>query len=65
MVLQSKNLTWNNFILGFRKWDIELSIPRVEAEGIYNMEGTIPPNLDLGRSTGDERYVNDKIKYKI
>ena len=39
-----------------RKWDIELSIPRVEAEGTYRMSGTIPPNFDLGFSTGDERW---------
>ena len=38
-----------------RTWDIELSIPRVEAEGTYRMSGTIPPNFDLGFSTGDER----------
>jgi len=38
-----------------RSWDIELSIPRVEAEGVYRMSGSIPPNLDLGFSTGDER----------
>ena len=39
-----------------RTWDIELSIPRVEAEGTYRMSGTIPPNFDLGFSTGDERW---------
>jgi len=44
-----------------RKWDIELSIPRVEAEGIYRMSGTIPPNLDLGFSTGDERFSADRL----
>jgi len=44
-----------------RKWDIELSIPRVEAKGIYRMSGTIPPNLDLGFSTGDERFSADRL----
>ena len=39
----------------FRTWDIELSIPRVTAAGVYIMSGTVPPNLDLGTSTGDER----------
>ena len=39
-----------------RKWDIELSLPRVEAKGTYKMSGTIPPNFDLGFSTGDERW---------
>jgi len=44
-----------------RTWDIELSIPRVEAEGTYRMSGTIPPNFDLGFSTGDERFSADKL----
>jgi len=44
-----------------RTWDIELSIPRVEAEGVYRMSGSIPPNLDLGFSTGDERFSADKL----
>ena len=44
-----------------RTWDIELFIPRVEAAGIYRMSGTIPPNLDLGFSTGDERFSADKV----
>ena len=35
---------------------MELSIPRVEAEGTYRMSGTIPPNFVLGFSTGDERW---------
>merc|ERR1711983_238315 len=43
-----------------RKWDIELSLPRVEAKGTYKMSGTIPPNFDLGFSTGDERFSADK-----
>merc|ERR1719189_3360156 len=44
-----------------RSWDIELSIPRVEAEGVYRMSGSIPPNLDLGFSTGDERFSADGV----
>jgi len=44
-----------------RTWDIELYLPRVEAAGIYRMSGTIPPNLDLGFSTGDERFSADKV----
>jgi hypothetical protein len=44
-----------------RKWDIELSLPRVEAKGTYKMSGTIPPNFDLGFSTGDERFSADKL----
>jgi len=44
-----------------RTWNIELSIPKVEAKGTYRMSGTIPPNLDLGFSTGDERFSADKV----
>jgi len=44
-----------------RTWYIELYIPRVEAAGTYIMSGTIPPNLDLGYSTGDERFSADKV----
>ena len=44
-----------DYIWWSRTWDIELSIPRVTAAGVYIMSGTVPPNLDLGTSTGDER----------
>ena len=47
--------------LCLRTWNIELSIPKVEAKGIYRMSGTIPPNLDLGFSTGDERFSAEKV----
>ena len=35
---------------------MELSLPRVDAVGFYKMTGTVPPNLDLGSSEGDERF---------
>ena len=34
---------------------MELSLPRVDSVGTYRMSGTIPPNLDLGLSTGEGR----------
>ena len=40
-----------------RRWEVELSLPRVEAVGRYKMTGTVPPNLDLGSSEGDERLL--------
>ena len=62
----------NVFMEGFKKfkleksevdkdegtWKVELSLPRVDAVGTYKMSGTIPPNLDLGSSKGDERLNN-------
>ena len=62
----------NVFMEGFKKfkleksevdkdegtWKVELSLPRVDAVGTYKMSGTIPPNLDLGSSNGDERLNN-------
>merc|ERR1711936_120131 len=40
-----------------RTWDVELSLPRISTVGVYKMSGTIPPNLDLGFSTGDQRSI--------
>ena len=34
---------------------MEFSVPHVEAAGIYKMTGSLPPNIDLGTSTGPER----------
>ena len=41
-----------------RTWDIKLLLPKINAIGMYKLFGTIPPNLDLGTSTGDERFGN-------
>ena len=40
---------------------MELSLPRVEAVGRYQMVGTLPPNLDLGQSEGAERFSADQV----
>ena len=39
----------------FRTWSIGISLPKINTVGTYQLYGSIPPNLDLGRSTGDER----------
>ena len=44
-------------MINFRIWLIELSIPHSEAEGTYKLSGTIPPNFDLGFSSGNERCL--------
>jgi len=44
-----------------RTWDIKLSLPKINAVGMYKLFGTIPPNLDLGFSTGDERFSADSV----
>eukprot|EP00091_Calanus_sinicus_P002210 TRINITY_DN12249_c0_g1_i1.p1 TRINITY_DN12249_c0_g1~~TRINITY_DN12249_c0_g1_i1.p1 ORF type:complete len:221 (-),score=32.53 TRINITY_DN12249_c0_g1_i1:189-851(-) len=44
-----------------RTWDIKLSLPKINAVGMYKMFGTIPPGLDLGLSTGDERFSADSV----
>ena len=36
-------------------WDISAILPKMSASGYYKMFGTIPPNIDLGRSEGDQR----------
>ena len=36
-------------------WDISAILPKMSASGYYNMFGTIPPNIDLGKSEGDQR----------
>lgn len=45
-----------------RTWDIKLSLPKINAVGMYKMFGTIPPGLDLGLSTGDERFSADSVE---
>eukprot|EP00092_Neocalanus_flemingeri_P026908 GFUD01029168.1.p1 GENE.GFUD01029168.1~~GFUD01029168.1.p1 ORF type:complete len:238 (-),score=47.82 GFUD01029168.1:4286-4969(-) len=44
-----------------RTWDIKLALPTINAVGMYKMFGTIPPNLDLGVSTGEERFSADSV----
>jgi len=42
-----------------RAWHVEMSIPRSDAVGVYKMTGTLPPNIDLGTSSGDQRFSMD------
>ena len=39
----------------FRTWNIGIQLPEFNANGVYALYGTIPPNLDLERSSGDGR----------
>jgi len=48
-----------------RTWKIQLGLPSVNAVGRYKLFGTIPPNLDLGTSAGDERFAADKVDVSI
>ena len=43
-----------------RTWSVGLRLPTFNANGTYSLYGTIPPNFDLDRSTGDGRW---EIKY--
>merc|ERR1719483_679134 len=45
-----------------RTWDIQLTLPTISAVGMYKLFGTIPPNLDLGLSSGDERFSADSVE---
>jgi len=45
-----------------RTWDIRLLLPKINAVGMYRLFGTIPPNLDLGTSTGAERFSADSVE---
>jgi len=45
-----------------RTWDIQYSLPKINAVGMYKLFGTIPPNLDLGLSSGDERFSADSVE---
>ena len=38
-----------------RTWSVGLRLPTFNANGTYSLYGTIPPNFDLDRSTGDGR----------
>ena len=40
-----------------RTWNVGLLLPEMRTTGSYQLFGIIPPGLDLGRSTGAERYA--------
>ena len=52
------DMFWSEYLSSspsVRTWRVELFLPRVEAVGVYTMTGSLPPNIDLGTSTGPER----------
>jgi len=44
-----------------RTWNIGLTLPTFKANGVYALYGTIPPNLDLERSSGDGRLSGENV----
>jgi len=44
-----------------RTWEVSALLPTMAASGTYQMYGTIPPNIDLGHSAGDQRFSADKV----
>merc|ERR1719427_1154712 len=48
-----------------RTWSIGISLPKINTVGTYQLYGSIPPNLDLGRSTGDERLEGKNVDLTI
>ena len=47
-----------------RTWSVGLRLPTFNANGTYSLYGTIPPNFDLDRSTGDGR-LDKKIQETV
>jgi len=48
-----------------RTWNVGLILPLMRTLGSYQLHGTIPPNLDLGRSNGDERLEAKNVDLTI
>eukprot|EP00092_Neocalanus_flemingeri_P106478 GFUD01136635.1.p1 GENE.GFUD01136635.1~~GFUD01136635.1.p1 ORF type:complete len:254 (-),score=52.36 GFUD01136635.1:52-813(-) len=48
-----------------RTWSVGISLPKMSTAGSYQLFGTIPPNLDLGHSTGDERLEGKAVDFTI
>jgi len=44
-----------------RTWNIGIQLPEFNANGVYALYGTIPPNLDLERSSGDGRLTGSNV----
>merc|ERR1711971_1457702 len=42
-----------------RTWHVEMSLPRADSVGVYKMSGSLPPNIDLGTSSGPQRFSAD------
>merc|ERR1711915_368005 len=48
-----------------RTWKVGISLPVMETTGTYALYGTIPPNLDLKRSSGEERLNAKNVDLTI
>ena len=51
--------------LSLRAWKLGVYLPSLNSSAVYKLYGTIPPNLDLGTSTGDIRLTADKVDMTI
>jgi len=48
-----------------RTWNLGINLPELSTTGSYQIYGTIPPNLDLGRSSGAERLQGKNVDLSI
>ena len=48
-----------------KTWRLGFHLPSLSSSAVYKLYGTIPPNLDLGTSTGDVRLTADKVDMTI
>jgi len=48
-----------------RTWELGLHLPEMKTSGSYQLYGIIPPGLDLGRSSGDERLSAKSVDLVI
>ena len=55
----------NNSKLCSRKWKVGLRLPALSSTGVYKLYGTIPPNLELGTSTGDIRLNAKQVDLTV
>jgi len=48
-----------------RTWKVVMELPKFFANGTYALYGTIPPNLDLDKSSGDGKLTGAKVVLTI
>ena len=53
----SMNILWQ-----FRTWKVVMELPKFFASGQYALYGTIPPNLNLDKSSGDGKLTGKFFK---
>jgi len=62
---QENNVKFSEIDREARTWRLGFHLPSLDSSGVYKLYGTIPPNLDLGTSTGDIRLTADKVDMTI